>query len=71
MLVNRLAKCHVGGKSYYYKADKFGKHKYSINIYTNSIFFTEDIVALCSIFAELHVIFFIGCANNHPRIYVQ
>lgn len=71
MLVNQLSKSHSAARVYTYRADSYAKHKYSIAIFTDSVFFSIDCVALFALFEERGLSAFIGSINDHPVIYVQ
>lgn len=71
MLVNQLSKIHQRPKMYSCKAESYGKCKYCISIYTDSIIFPEDCVALFQLFKERGLCAYIGTINDHPYIYAQ
>lgn len=61
----------MGGRHYSYGVDKYGHHKYSVEVFTDSVFFSGDCEALIKLANELQLCVFIGSVNNHPVIYMQ
>lgn len=71
MLVNQLSKSHSAARVYSYRVDQYDKHKYSISIFTDGVFFSCDCVALFELFQERGLCAFIGSVGDQPVIYVQ